>query len=287
MGCNESIEIIDVDTTFFGPDLDIDFSIPPTPREATARPTDFTYRDADGGHADYMNEMMSIYSEFSQPASSPLLDEFFAALTTSRWAVPSSYLTDISKTPQVRNAINNQYALVRTQMLNFMQRMPASTTNVTLTPSGNATKQFPNDAVMSYSATITDPAGQRRLVQDPAATHTLQGLLGAAVVASILAWIMMPRTRALSRSPTCITSVASLIAGGNLMEFVPEGAAWMRDGELREWFPASARFWLGWRAGEDGSGEQRFAVWVVGVGGEKARNEEGGNLMVDLEIDEG
>jgi hypothetical protein len=71
------------------------------------------------------------------------------------------------------------------------------------------------------------------------------------------------------------------------MEFVPEGAAWMRDGELREWFPASARFWLGWRAGEDGSGEQRFAVWVVGVGGEKARNEEGGNLMVDLEIDEG
>jgi len=150
-----------------------------------------------------------------------------------------------------------------------MQRMPASATNVTLTPSGNATIQLPNDAAISYSASITDPAGQRRLVQDPAATHTLQGLLAAAVIASIISWILMPRTRVLPRSPTDIVSVASLIAGGNLMEFVPEGAAWMRNGELRQWFPASARFWLGWGACERGSGERRFAVWVVGIDREK------------------
>jgi len=269
MGCNESIEIIDVDTTFFGPDLDIDFTIPPSPREATARPTDFTYGVGGEAHALYMNQLMSIYSEFNQPASSQFLDEFFAALTTSRWAVPASYLTDISKTPEVQNAINKQYTFVRTQMLNLMQRMPASATNVTLTPSGNATIQLPNDAAISYSASITDPAGQRRLVQDPAATHTLQGLLAAAVIASIISWILMPRTRVLPRSPTDIVSVASLIAGGNLMEFVPEGAAWMRNGELRQWFPASARFWLGWGACERGSGERRFAVWVVGIDREK------------------
>ena len=42
LGCNETIDIVDVDTTFFGADLVIEPASPPTPLEHTACLSNYT-----------------------------------------------------------------------------------------------------------------------------------------------------------------------------------------------------------------------------------------------------
>ena len=86
----------------------------------------------------------------------------------------------------------------------------------------------------------------------------------------------MPRTSTVPRSPTSIGSVAALVAGGNLREFLPvDAAAGMTSEELASMFGAEARFRMVWAGvpNADGEEEQRFGIWATDERGAEVREE--------------
>jgi len=259
LGCNETLEVVDVDITFFGSELRIDPLFPPVVREDTVRVPPILQPPNDSDHASFMNWAIGVWDQLVAPSSEPLLDRFFDTLTTSPlWSVPPSYLANAEHAAEVGDAIKAQMLLGISQTVNLVQRLPAAETNVTLL---KIDAETPDDARV-YKATVTDPLGRRRVVQDAAATRAIQGLLAAAVLCSLAGWVLMPG-RVLPREPTSIASVGAMVADGNLRDFLPpgSGAEWITDEGLRRWFPPGAAFWLGSR-NVPGVGE-RFGIWVL------------------------
>jgi len=197
MGCNETFEIVDVEITFFGPDLEIHPSYPPVPIESSARSTTIQVDQTPEG----------LYVFLVNASSTALLDRFFGILTTSPYAVPLSALTDDTQIQQVADAIQFQQGILVTQWVNGVLRMPANESNATLIhPPVDIAEG--NDA-RNYSATITDPAGYSRVIQSSTNTRVLEALLAAVLLFSYAGWALMPRTAILTHRPTSIASVAS------------------------------------------------------------------------------
>ncbi|KAH8883236.1 hypothetical protein GQ53DRAFT_883340 [Thozetella sp. PMI_491] len=258
MGCNETAEVVDVDTTFLGTSLQISLQDPPRPIDNSSRPA----VSFDLGNP--VSSALLLFSYEKMANASGLMDSFFNGLTgwNSRYSIPTESLADPSRAAEVGDAINHMYSIVRAQELNIVQRVPADQADVIFSArSAEAT----SDAELSYRAVVTDPMGQQRVVQDPAATRAIQGLLAGVIAFALGAWILTPRTKLLPRSPTSIASLAALIADGNLCEFLPEGeeVEWMRDTELARYFSDNTRFQLGWRVAPKGGIGERYGIWAV------------------------
>ncbi|KAK5635128.1 hypothetical protein RRF57_010840 [Xylaria bambusicola] len=264
LGCNVTLEAVDVNTTFSGTDLQIDPQNPPRPLNDTSRSATL---DAWGTFVGDISS--SVYQEIAPIDVAPqVLDQFFSPLVTSPWAVPISSLGDPSSSASIAEAIKLQQGIIIAQVLAQI-RVPANETNVTL---AEPTSPDDNDARPVYLATATYPAARRRVVQDAVATHILVALLATTLVLFIAGWIGNANTNVLPRSPTTIASTAALLAGGNLYAHLPASAQSPKDVVAALGGPKS-RFWMGWgnlpdeegrlQGGENEAGVSQFGIFIV------------------------
>ncbi|KAJ2989294.1 hypothetical protein NUW58_g3540 [Xylaria curta] len=234
--CNESVEAVNVFTSFIGANFTIDPDNPPVPDEATAHNTTASIPD-----------WMDLY--FGLPNGPyAMLDKFFSALVSSRYGIPLEYLRDASKSGVVQDAIIFQHSIIRSLWLNDQRNELPENTNAFTAGSAES------DAV-SYQANLTEAKVQIRVVQDEVSTRVLQGLLAAILGLSLLSWVLMPKTKILPREPTSIASVMALLADGNIFELLPTESQLLKEKEIESLF-AGATFQMGWAASESlGSGE--------------------------------
>ncbi|KAJ2988951.1 hypothetical protein NUW58_g3715 [Xylaria curta] len=265
VGCNATVETVDVNATFIGTDLDFDFRNPPRPLNGTARRTSLD--DA------YQYALLSLgglgYHKIAEIDMTPQdLDPFFAALVTSPWAIPISSLGEPSANTKVIDAIKFQHGIIQAQTL-AQWLGPANETNSTLAePIGPGD----NDAQPRYNASAIDPMGRQRIVQDAVSTHVLVALLATTLVLSLVGWAGTPGTKVLPRSPTTIASTAVLLAGGNIFSKLPANAHSPEE-ILAALGGPKARFWMGWGnlpdeegrryGGENEAGVSQFGIFVV------------------------
>ncbi|KAI4862482.1 hypothetical protein F4820DRAFT_460205 [Hypoxylon rubiginosum] len=266
LGCNGTTETLDVVASFMGPQLQLDPSRPPQPIESTLQSYDLY--------------ALSSYYLYYTLHSLPLgrndtnFDHFFEQLVTSRYAIPISRIGDPSQAQAVKDAIVFQHGVIAAQYLTVSDRW-----NDLSQPNGSALPIFPSISSLTptsdtgvYSGTASDPYGRRRLVQDPASTRVVEALLLAALVLSLLGWILGPRKAVLPRSPTSVASVLALLAGGDVLEYMykDRDGDWETVEDARAAFPKDCKFWMGW--GRPGASkeekERRFGIWMVPSPGE-------------------
>ncbi|KUJ07725.1 uncharacterized protein LY89DRAFT_789416 [Mollisia scopiformis] len=231
LGCNQTLEGVDVATTFFGTDLYIDPSYPPIPNESTVWESNAQTSTED-------------YDTFLNIPSVGSLDRFFSLLTTSHYGVPADALENISQAQAVADAIVTQQGIMDIQSISWRNRYPASNTNATLVnaPIG---LQAGNDSI-AHNGTLINTTGTDRVLQDAAATRILEAILGAVLAFSALGWLSMQNTRLLPCCPTSIASAAALLVDGNVVQFLARGVDKTFDGDLSRAFPRGTMFRMGW-----------------------------------------
>ena len=278
MACNTTWEAVDVDTTFVGTRLDMDPENPPRSLEDTVRRT--TANEAEEDDDDEYYAYALPYTNMEPD----LLDDFFAPLTRSRWAVPRSSLGDPLHDEDTRSAIRFQSAIIQTQML-AGRRALASATNTTIAdPQPGET-----DDQVVLRGNMTVAQGRHRVVQNPASTRVLEALLGAALALLLLGWFTMHQTAVLASSPASMASRLALVAGGNLVELLPENAEWRSGSEIEAALGPKTRFWMGWGTAPDSdgmneAGESRFGIFGIregdDLGEEKMEYQGSGGMQV-------
>lgn len=268
--CNATVEAVDVAVEFAGADLRIDSQRPPSPIEATARhPAVFLS----------LSDLYHYIPRINWPSASSV-DGFFYMLTTSRFAIALETLGDPARDEDVVAALRFQHGILAAQALHASRAPPAniSAVDAVLTDSEAMVTATGPDAdpepKYTYRATVTDPVGRRRVIQDAASTRVLEALLLAAAVLLLVGWATLPRTNVLpDRSPTTIASAVALLAGGNILEHLPEDAEWRGKEGVRAALGKGTRLWLGWgrmpdeegiaMGNENENGVSRFGIFVV------------------------
>ncbi|KAI0156556.1 hypothetical protein GGR57DRAFT_84884 [Xylariaceae sp. FL1272] len=264
LGCDLTVEAVDVNATFNTIDLDLDVTNPPQVLNNTARNSTAINNAEDFGGILTYYSLVTIQSGFA------VLDQFFSLLVTSPWAVPIAALRDPSMDRDVSAAIQTHSNMILAQRLRAYLA-PANETNATL---AGPIKLGDSDAQPMYNATVIDRTGRRRVVQDALATHILAGLLAAALVLFIIGWITSPPTDVLPRSPTSIASNLALVVGGNIMEKVWARAPFRSPEEMAEALDEpDTRICMGWGTvpdeegmsygGENEGGIVQFGIFVA------------------------
>ncbi|GAB1313733.1 hypothetical protein MFIFM68171_03943 [Madurella fahalii] len=242
-GCNETVEAVEARVQLVGPDLRVDPSTPPlvvandvaaAAHKTAIRPNrtraitnlgDYTPADL------YLNTLPSMI-----PTGPPNFDQFFLLLTTtgSRLSFPRSLLTDPNQKDRVAEAIRHQHGIIRAQSLSTDYRRPfeaEGTVKLSLgSPNLVHASTGPTSSPASViEATVTDPHGRTRLIQDARSTRILEGLLGAILLFSTAGWILLAMSSAdqdkvaqvWGKSPTCIMNVMALLAESNIFDLLP------------------------------------------------------------------
>lgn len=267
--CNETVEAVDVAVEFAGADLQIDPQRPPSPIEATAR------------HSTVSSSWLQLYRDIPHMKNSrDTFQPFFYMLTTSRFAIALEALSDPARDEEVMTALRFQHGILAAQALHANRVPPANVSAVDAVLADaegmvTATGQDVDaQSKYTYRATVTDAVGRRRVVQDPVSTRVLEALLLAAAVLLLVGWATLPRTNVLpNRSPTTIASAVALLAGGDLLERLPEDAEWRGKEGVRAALGKGTRLWLGWgrmpdeegiaMGNENENGVSRFGIFVV------------------------
>lgn len=224
--CNETLELVSVDVSLFGPELRLDPGLPPIVQmdSATDAPVQLNRTRT------YVHQMYESALTIPQDDRGIFwyTDDPFPLLTNSRFAISRSDLGDPSRAEAVAESIRFQLSIVRAQALNAQARIPAHDSGV------NASEVWRSSGYAdTIPATLTDAQARQRIFQDAVSTRVLQALLGAVLLLSSLGWALAPRAgRALPWSATNVAETLGLLARGNLWEFLPERAQFMSDGEL-------------------------------------------------------
>ncbi|KAI1412074.1 hypothetical protein F5Y13DRAFT_200409 [Hypoxylon sp. FL1857] len=274
LGCNNTLEIVDVAMSFIGSQLQLDPSHPPQPIESTSRPTS---ADIIVNGTSYAVGALLTFTLYDSLASLPpysndtLLDSFFEQLVTSRYAIPVSSIGDPSQVDAVKDAIIFQHEVIAAQYYSKYFRIRIEEPSAGAM--GSMKTVFPSLSNLStndtgvYTGTAVHPNARHRLIQDPVPTRIIQCLLLATLTLSLLGWILGPRKAILPRSPTSIASVLALLAGGNVLEYMYKDGErqWETVEDVKSVFPEGCKFWMGW--GPPGTIEeetdQRFGIWVI------------------------
>lgn len=247
LGCNETLNTVETDTTLLGRELTIDPKNPPIPNERTNRVIG------------RVQPPPNIYVDFPLYSFTDYLGACFTMATKSRYAIPVEYLGMATKATIVADAVRFQHSIIRAQIV-------ADIAN------GFRAHEYPYDYLRTSpnlitfngtqnNGTVTDPLASRRVIQDPVSTRILQALLAATVLASGLSWLLMGSTRILPRKPSSIASVAALLAGSNIFDYLSGSTPCGSADELARNFGEEATFWLGWRQ-RKGQSEVTFAIYV-------------------------
>ncbi|KAI1169433.1 hypothetical protein F4777DRAFT_276142 [Nemania sp. FL0916] len=196
MTCNDTIEVVDIEATFMGTNLDIDTTKPPVPIESTARKLLQNNVDHDSYETNppsqdlYYKNIYEYLPSFSSSRSSPLtMDSFFNLVTSSRYAQPQSALGDLAKREDMVRSIKLHHSIITASLLAHSRDSFNNT---------NATIHQRDNGVHVYNATATDPNGVISVVQQGTATRILKSLLAVTLVLSITSWALMPNTASMS-----------------------------------------------------------------------------------------
>lgn len=228
--CNETLELVSVDVSLFGPELRLDPGLPPKVQmdSVTAAPIELNRTRT------YVLKMYE--SALTIPQGDPgtfwYTNDPFPLLTNSRFAISRSDLGDPSRAEAVAESIRFQLSIARAQALNAQARIPVHD------PGVNASDVWRSGGdADTILATVTDAQARQRIFQDAASTRILEALLGAVLLLSLVGWALAPRAgRALPWSATSVAETLGLLARGNLWEFLPERAHVMSDEELEALF---------------------------------------------------
>jgi hypothetical protein len=242
LSCNASIESVDVEAVFLGDKLAIHPNHPPKPKEETVHEV----ISATNSMIQFKYSVYRDLSSFLLKAPGAIMDSFFAALVTSPYGIPLSALADPALADTVADAIKFQHSIVMAQTLSstsripfpgynqFYQDIPNDTGVFDRTGQGTLnTTTYPATAMNLLGGTVTTiqhdnstvtttTTRRRRVIQDPAATRVMQGLLGATLLFAVLSWALLaPRTAAgiLPRPPTSIASVLALLVDGDVYDW--------------------------------------------------------------------
>jgi len=240
MGCNRTVEMVDVDVRFLLPSRDRDLEIdtvskPPRVIESSKRPVvnevDWTFNNE--------TEQTFYYTMLDPVHPAPpgsQLGSFFRVLTTSRYAIPSSKLgkprPSRAELDEITRAIRLQYSIGITQDISALRRIKVDNSNFVeharqkkqpslMIDGRNSSVPFP--AVVSITGsggggTEGAAAGRMRVVQDAASTQALIAVLAVILVLSVVAWIMTRHTDVFPGSPTNVAHLYRLLSAGNLLD---------------------------------------------------------------------
>ncbi|KAH9212901.1 hypothetical protein DL95DRAFT_507875 [Leptodontidium sp. 2 PMI_412] len=271
MGCNQTFESVDVRATLKGTNFTMTADTPPVPIEATTRNT----TALPGLSLMPFADPYSYLPRVPAGSSADQFDAFFGLLLSSpQNTLSTSALDAADQIHSVVAAIQHQHGIIQAQNL-VGNRVPANESNSTL-PLGVSGR---TDADFTYAGNLTDPSGGGRglcVSQDAASTHILAVLLGVALLLFVLSCIKMPEsaTAVLPRqTPLSIASTVALIAGGNLVSFLPPNADSCSDEEIKRSLGSERGVWLGWAnvpdeegriAGQENEGGiSRLGIFVV------------------------
>ncbi|KAL7620864.1 hypothetical protein AAE478_009862 [Parahypoxylon ruwenzoriense] len=278
LGCNVTVEAIDVLASFVGPQLQLDLSHPPQPIESTSKIISVNTNSS----SIYSMSGIKPFILYSTLASLPphsndtIFDSFFEQLVTSRYGIPISAIGDPSQVEAVKDSIIFQHGVIAAQdySTNYRVNVEASSNGI----NGSSKTFFPSLSNTSvndtgvYSGTASDPYGRRRVVQDPTSTRVIEALLLGTLMLSLLSWGLSPRKAVLPRSPASIASVLAFLAGGDILEHMYKDghSQWEKLEDVISAFPEDCKFWIGWRPPGVLKEEtrQRFGIWVVKNEGE-------------------
>lgn len=252
LACNYTLQSINTMVTFSGQEMLIDANKPPVPDPESAT-TSVELRSLDG----------NVLPAIRMSANNTNFDPFFTILTSSRYAVPVSYLGDITRASTVADSIRFHYRVLMAQYVNSNWRFE-NYTSANLIDCGSEYLPATQNETTVFDATAYNPTGRSRVVQDIASTRILQTLLAATLICCGTNWFLMRNISVVPRSPTSIANVLALLADGNLDDFLPtHGACNMSLDEIsRDCFGEDALFSLGWGTSPD-TGEEVLGIRCV------------------------
>ncbi|KAI0595067.1 hypothetical protein F4775DRAFT_571228 [Biscogniauxia sp. FL1348] len=254
LGCNESIETVEVDGSFFGSELRINSDQPPTPDEDTST---YLFTPSNQSALAVLWSPSAIYTTLVPTYSATdNLGSCMTLITNSRYAIPVEMLGDAGQASAVANALRFHHGVIRAQSLKTgLDEGPSAIADDGSASTANITQ--------TIGAETMDPSRRRRVFQDLASTRVLQALLLATLLCSALSWALMPETKILPRKTTCVASVAALLADGNVLDYLARDAPWASVDELECSFGENVVFRLGWRPSAVGQdAKDGFAVYV-------------------------
>ncbi|KAI0197943.1 hypothetical protein F4808DRAFT_452303 [Astrocystis sublimbata] len=250
LGCNDTLQIVETSVEFNVPTMTVNSHSPPIPDYENA-----ITLTPPRQRLDYTVLLPWILSN----ENNANLETIFRIITSSRYAIPISYLGDASKVSAVIESIQLHWRIFVVQVLDnefrFGNKTSAKSTNKNLRPVWDEPKAF--------NATARDPSGRNRVVQDAASTRVLQSLLAVVLVCLSINWYLMRNVNVVPRSPTSIANWMALLADGNLRDFLPPNAAHMSLDNISRWhFGQDALFYLGFRKHPE-TGKEVLRIYVV------------------------
>ncbi|KAI1748957.1 hypothetical protein F4782DRAFT_337986 [Xylaria castorea] len=209
--CNEMLEEVDVDISFFSPDLKIDPAFPPVIRSSSAKASAveinrdckylyFLYRSAFGDREERSGVAF-------------LFDDPFNLFVNSRFGISISDLRDASRIQATTDAIQFQLRVPRAQVVNADQRASTAQDTNSTYPS----ETWPGNSPILFPTTARDEQGRQRVFQDANSTRILHVLLSIILVLSMIGWVLMPHAaKLLSHSATSVAEALTMLARGNI-----------------------------------------------------------------------
>lgn len=217
--------------------------------------------------------LSSYYSsawDYESKSSSPftnqsLFDDYMALLVAQSGSTLSiDDFADEDKSGAIIEAIKDLYGILAAQRLDYEFRVDCDRVhafealgNITSLPGASIGNGYrPQSGPQTIVA-----GGELRLVQSTTLSRILQGILGAMLGLSLIAWAARPRTNILPRDGMSIGTIGALIAGGDLGSYL---ASVGPNGSRQKIIEKDTKFWLGWRTGRGKWGlEKRFGIWVI------------------------
>lgn len=252
LSCHESLEEVDVGTTWLGSGLDgLDHANPPQPNDASARPYETPdWIDTSTGIScglDMYNELGDMKSETMDFS----LDAFFRTLTQSHhdFAIPEAYLaaTGADRDEEVASAIKRLHGILRVQSVQNAAYSRLHYNQQSTSPPFRRTRPGPVIAEVTYPG--------RRLVQSKATTYAIVGLLGVMLALNIVTIALSSEwaggggrpkyRRVVPQSPGTIAALASLLADSNVFRYLPEHSQWLGEEKIAQVLRGQ-KFSMGW-----------------------------------------
>ncbi|KAI1159150.1 hypothetical protein F5B18DRAFT_664728 [Nemania serpens] len=237
LACNDSLHIVETSVDFIAQTMAVNSYNPPIANYASA--VSLTSMNA----SPYF-DFYSLLPQIATTESDADLDSFFTMITSSRYAIQTSYLGDSSKVSAVVDSIQFHHRIMLVQLLDQQWRYPNRTSADSAGP-----KILPVwDKPTVFNATARDPGGRSRVVVDMASTRVLQSLFAATLVCLGVNWFLMRNIDIIPRSPTSIANWIALLADSNLYDVLPPNAGQMPLDQISRWyFGQDAVFYLGFR----------------------------------------
>ncbi|KAK3995753.1 hypothetical protein QBC44DRAFT_283171 [Cladorrhinum sp. PSN332] len=276
LSCNGTVESIDVEATFWGPDLAIRPHKPPVPKRDTAHviiePSNQNSRTV--FNASGYEGLRS----FKLSHKGVVLDDFFSLLINSPRGLPLETLGD-QESEQVKtvvDAIKYQHGIIMAQYLSTGSRIPTPGyyANASIVEHMNDKGVFERTGQGELNTTVYPAsvyASTPRVMQDERSTRIMQGLLAAVLLFAALSWALAPKMAVLPRPATSLASILALLVDGNVYQKGEEGGEsagkdGSEDGRAYRLGIGTTRCPGGtamMNAADAGDDKPLFAIWIV------------------------